>query len=144
LLGKCGIDASHHVSRQLNGRIISGAELILTMELSQRSWVSGEVPGVMRRTFTLLEFARLAVAMRGSHPESLEDMVQRAAANRAVYPVAPDGSDEIADPNGRTIEVYRTVFTQIQNAIQGIAQELLRYPQLRSLVKTEPFAGFAP
>jgi protein-tyrosine phosphatase len=142
MLGKRGIDGSRHVSKQLTAGLIGQAELILTMSPNQRSWVTGEVPGAIGRSFTLLEFARLAVAVRGQGPESVSDMVRRAAASRGVYPVAPGGSDEIADPHGGALEDYRAAFEAVDRAVAVAAGELNGYLRLRTPAPAHPFAGF--
>ncbi|MDR1394539.1 MAG: hypothetical protein LBJ62_11410 [Bifidobacteriaceae bacterium] len=143
LLGKRGIDVSPHQARQLNGAIIGQAELILTMEQSQRSWVLAENPAAVKRTFTLVEFARLAVAVRGQNPQSVSDMIRRAADSRAVYRPVDEANDEIPDPHGRLIDDYRTAVSAIDQAVSVVVGELSRYPQLRSPVQAKPFAGFA-
>ncbi|MDR1117854.1 MAG: hypothetical protein LBL01_00960 [Bifidobacteriaceae bacterium] len=142
LLGKRGIDSSRHVSRQLDLQTIDASELILTMSLDQRSWVGRESPLAVRRAFTLREFARLAVAVRGQHPQSVSDMVRRAAASRAVYQVAPGGTDQIADPNGGVIDDYVRAFQEVDQAVAVVAGELTRYEPLRSQAHAQPFAGF--
>ncbi|MDR2347544.1 MAG: hypothetical protein LBD90_02775 [Bifidobacteriaceae bacterium] len=142
ILGKRGINVSRHRARQLSAGLIAQAELILTMSLSQRSWVTAEVPGAIGRAFTLREFARLAVAVRQQRPESVSDLVRRAAASRGVYPVAPGGSDEIADPNLGTVEDYRAAFSSVERAVAVVVAELNSYDRLRSPVSAHPFAGF--
>jgi protein-tyrosine phosphatase len=142
LLSKRGVDASRHASRQLTGQMIDAAELILTMTPRQRSWVLTEAPTAMRRVFTLVEFARLAVAVRGQRPGSVSDAVRRAAASRAVYPVGRGGTDAIADPHGGSVEDYRTAFAAVEDASIVVAAELSRYDRLRSAAPAQPFAGF--
>ncbi|MDR2252588.1 MAG: hypothetical protein LBD97_01790 [Bifidobacteriaceae bacterium] len=141
-LSKRGVNSSAHGARQLNGALIGNAELILTMTLDQRAWVVAEVPRALRRTFTIREFARLALAVRGQNPNSLSDMVRRAAASRAVYPVAPGGSDEIADPAGGLPADYEAAFEMIDRAVALIVPELTRYERLRAPAGARPHAGF--
>jgi protein-tyrosine phosphatase len=142
LLGKRGIDASRHSAQQLHSGLIAGAELILTMNLEQRSWVSGEAPLALQRTFTLREFARLATAVRSQRPQSVTDMIRRAATSRAVYPVAAGGTDEIADPHGGSIDDYKAAFSAVERSVEVVAAELMRYERLRTAAPSQPFAGF--
>ncbi|MDR2381564.1 MAG: hypothetical protein LBE08_10420 [Bifidobacteriaceae bacterium] len=143
LLGKRGIHPTAHAARQLNRAMIGAADLILTMSLAQRSWVVGEVPRALQRTFTLREFSRLAVAVRSQHPRSLSEMIQRAAANRAVYPVALGGCDEIADPNGGSIADYRAAFDAVDATVAVVASEISQFAQLRvPVMARQPHAEF--
>jgi protein-tyrosine phosphatase len=142
LLAAQGIDASAHRSRQLTGKMIESAELILTMALEQRAWIVEEVPTAISRTFTLREFARLAAALHGEQPKSISSLVRQAAKSRSLYPVADGESDDIDDPHGRPPAAYRRAFDEISAAVSTVAQELLGYGKLRSKPPENPFAGF--
>jgi protein-tyrosine phosphatase len=134
MLGKLGVDGRGHRARQLARPLIERAELILAMSLDQRSWIAAEVPQALPRTFTLREFARLAVAVRGFQSQSVAEMIGRAAANRAVYPVAPGGSDEIRDPAGGTLDDFRAAVEAVRQCSVQIARELNGHDRLRGVV----------
>src|SRR5690625_898724 len=61
LLEARGVDPSGFTARAVDERMIDGADLILTATRSHRSDVVDRVPGAVRRTFTLREFARMSL-----------------------------------------------------------------------------------
>ncbi|MDR1431241.1 MAG: hypothetical protein LBI99_03890 [Propionibacteriaceae bacterium] len=142
LLEDRDIDVTGHAARQLDRSIINDAELILTMERKQRSWIAEETPRAISHTFTLKEFARLCVAVRDTHPASISALIHAAATNRAVYPPDNNTDDDIADPYHRPTHAYTTALDEIQAAINQIAPELLRHAKLRSKLARNPFADF--
>ena len=65
-LRRLGGDPSRFVARSFGAALGERADLILTATTDHRSLVLQEVPQALRRTFTLLEFARLVSAVDGS------------------------------------------------------------------------------
>ncbi|ROQ17732.1 MULTISPECIES: low molecular weight phosphatase family protein [unclassified Curtobacterium] len=55
-----GGDPADFASRRLTEQILVGHDLVLTLERGQRARVLDLAPGLLRRTFTLAEFDRLA------------------------------------------------------------------------------------
>ena len=86
-----------YISRLLNGRHISDADLVLTATRAHRAEVVSLVPRASRYTFTLVQFAALL--------QQIDD-------------------DDIEDPYRQRDEVYERVGAQIDNVVAPIADRL--------------------
>jgi protein-tyrosine phosphatase len=115
-------------ARQLGASLVAGAGLVLAMTRDQRRAVVTMVPGALRRTFTLREFADLAVLARagavlpagGSPGRVLADVV--AAAPR-LRPLRPAGAtDDVEDPYGRENAVFARVAGEIRQAVDQVLE----------------------
>jgi protein-tyrosine phosphatase len=113
-------------ARQLTAPLVTGAGLVLTMTRDQRRSVVTLVPAAVRRTFTLREFAELAVLARagallpaGRSPgRVLADVV--AAAPR-LRPLRSAGAPEdVEDPYGRDDAVFARVAGEIRQAVDQV------------------------
>lgn len=133
-----GIVLRPHVAHMVTERALLSADLVLTMTIDQRGGVLEVTPRVLRQSFTLKEFTRLASELVGSGRfswlpgESIEDGVRRlvplAARYRGVHGRGSD--DDIADPFRRPETAYRRAFEQIHGAIAQLAGSLGRPPVL--------------
>jgi protein-tyrosine phosphatase len=118
-------------ARQAGPDLMRAADVLLAMTRAQRGALAAWVPGAVRRCFTLLEFADLAVlcrergALAGRHSvrERFAAVVQEGPRLRAYR--TPGAADDIADPYGKEGTVYRAVLTQIKEAVD-ILGEVLR------------------
>lgn len=90
---EAGVDISGHRARVANNESLSWADIVLVMESAQREFVSMTFPQQSARVALLGDFNR----SRG-------------------------GGGEIEDPYGSSIEVYRTCFGEIEEAIDGLIQ----------------------
>jgi protein-tyrosine phosphatase len=113
-------------ARQLTAPLVTGAGLVLTMTREQRRAVVTLVPGAVRRTFTLREYAELAalahagalLPVGGSPGRVLADLV--AAAPR-LRPLRPAGApDDVEDPYGREDAVFARVAEEIRQAVDQV------------------------
>lgn len=121
-----GLEPSGARSRQLLPGMVEEATVLLTMTVEQRAAVVGLVPSAVRRTFTLLEFAALAVLVADDLP-AVEPADRLTALVRAVpraRAVRPPGDDDIEDPYGRGGEVAERVVTRIGEAVDAIVTAL--------------------
>jgi protein-tyrosine phosphatase len=134
-----GIDPAGFAARQLDGKLIAGAELLLTMTRRQRAWIAEESPAAIKRTFTILEFARLAELVTA---ESVSELIRKAAAARAVYPPDDPAIDDIADPYGHPEEAFTVAYTEVKKAVERVKAVIEKCPELRSEADEDPFAGF--
>lgn len=118
-----------HTARQLTPRLASDARLILTATRAHRRAVVEGAPAVLRRTFTLREFARLAT-LSATEPAADHDraadardrfdaLVGALAARRSQ--VAATDDDDILDPYRRSSEAYLASGEQIARALPPIA-----------------------
>lgn len=127
-----GISLDRHVARSVNEQELLAADLVLTMTIDQRGGVLEVTPRVLRQSFTLKEFTRLASELVGSgrfswRPgESVEDgfrrLVPLAARYRGVHGKGTD--DDIADPFREPEEAYRQAFEQIHDAVHQLSRSL--------------------
>nr|WP_159233402.1 low molecular weight phosphatase family protein [Mycolicibacterium vanbaalenii] len=115
-LESLGGDASDFSARQLTARIAAEADLILTMTREHREAVLGVAPRKLRRTFTLIEAARIASRFDAQNVGDLADFRPHLGALEL-----PD----IPDPIGRSPDVFAAVGAQIAELLPPI-MELLR------------------
>ena len=84
----------HHQSSSLTADLIQWSTYILTMTAGHKQAVIDRFPTAGIKTFTLKEFAKL------------------------------DGPGDIADPFGGSVDMYRTAFLQIKEAIESVARKI--------------------
>jgi protein-tyrosine phosphatase len=125
LITAAGAVGDGFAARQLTAAMLRDAGLVLALAREHRSRVVGLHPGAVRRTFTLLELARLVrdvdpAALPAALPaERLAALAPLAAAQRGRHPLDP-AQDDVIDPYRRSDRVYATVFAQIQEATEAI------------------------
>jgi protein-tyrosine phosphatase len=117
-LERLGASADGFASRALEAHMINDADLILTVSRDHRSEVLSRHPSALRRTFTLLEFARL-----------VEDMVaisSPAEMVAAAYRRRSEAGDDVdlPDPFRRPPDVHRAVAVHIAEAVKIVAERL--------------------
>ena len=95
-----------------------GADLVLTLTREHRSAVVELTPAAVRRTFTLLELARIAGRTSAEPGEDLPALVARAARLRTPVPAA---QDDVPDPFRRSVATHRAVLTTIEEAVGPVA-----------------------
>lgn len=128
LMEGAGASADGFVARQLTATEVRDADLILALTRRHRSAVVELQPAAVRRTFTLLELARLvetvspAALSGGSPAERLAALVPLAAAERGRHHSHHGADDDVIDPYRRGDTVYRQVFATIQPAVELIAK----------------------
>lgn len=120
------MDTDNFEARQISERHVLDADLILGMTSRHRGSVVGLAPAATRRTYTLLEFARLADAagpdLNAMTPAGrLRELLSAASTYRA--PVA-SGADDIADPYGEGTEAYEEAYAAIREAVVTVARVL--------------------
>jgi protein-tyrosine phosphatase len=113
-------------ARQLTPEMIRAADLILVMTQGQRSAIVGSVPAAVRRTFTLREYADLAVLAQQpdiglagtSAADRLAALTRSAPRLRSLR--APGAVDDIDDPYGRGDQAHATAMAEIDRAVGDI------------------------
>lgn len=127
LLVAAGASADGFVARQVTEAMVRDADLVLPLTRAHRSAVVQLVPAAVRRTFTLLELARLAVAVgpdalpAGPPAERLRALLPLAAAQRG-HVQADAAADDVLDPYGRDDAVYAESFGLIEPAVRTIVE----------------------
>lgn len=122
---RLGVDGREHRSQVLTAELIANADLVLVATREHRADVARLQPIASRRTFTLREFARLAVtvdtATLGELPVGAErgpELVRAVAARRGVVPpLVNPADDDIDDPFRRAEAVYDRVGAEIDSAV---------------------------
>lgn len=122
-----GADPVGFVARQLSETQLREADLVLGMTREHRSAAVELVPAVVRRSFTLREYARLLgridrdLLPGGSPAERARAALPLAAAQRRQAGAA---EDDVADPYGRADSAYALAFSDIEQAVRSIAAVL--------------------
>lgn len=111
VLERLGGDSSAFVARQLNPRITSSADLVLTMTKAHRDAVLELAPHRLNRTFSLGEAASL-IANFGAKTISDLATARPRLAQREVT--------DILDPIGQGAEVFSAVGSQIADLLGPI------------------------
>lgn len=129
------LDLRRHRARALDPEAVSEADLILAMALEHRRSAVEQAPSAVRRSFTFLEFARLAASLTdeelaeaaaegSSRRQRLVGILRLVSSQRgAAAPVQPD-SDDVVDPYGRGDDVYRVMAQQILDALPDVVRAL--------------------
>jgi len=125
LLTDAGVSPKGFSARRITPPMIDEADLILTASTEHRSAVVSLQPLAMKKTFTLLEFARTVPHVSASVTHLPLDERVSALAHHAYHArprlrLAREHID-IPDPYGRTEEVYDTAFTLIMDAVKEIS-----------------------
>jgi protein-tyrosine phosphatase len=126
LLEESGVPSGRFVARRLTSRDILGADLVLGLTREHRAYLVQEVPAAVRRSFTLLEFARLVTSPDlPSVPSTPVDVRLRAlvrwAARHRAAPQVGDW-DDVPDPYGHGEAEYELAYGLIHDAVDTIAR----------------------
>jgi protein-tyrosine phosphatase len=123
VLRDLGADTGDFASRAVSADLLAQASLVLTATRDQRSFCVRLAPATLRRTFTIRQFGRLAVAVdaapalrwAGGDAGALLDQI--AAVRGGLQPVSPD-EDDLADPVNGTEADMRDCARQIQLSLR--------------------------
>jgi len=117
-----GLDLSGHSSRQLEPAHIADADLVIAMTRNHLWRVCAVAPDAADRTFLPGELARLGQAVgRRRDEELVRDWAARVAASRGDVRVVGRMDDEVADPVGEPVEVYRSTADRLERDLRTIA-----------------------
>jgi protein-tyrosine phosphatase len=113
-------------SRRADAALLAGSDLVLAMTRQIRSAVVQTAPAVVRRTFTLSEFADLALL--GAEEGLGTDVLTVGARLARLVTEAPrlrvrrrsGDHDDVADPHGRAAKAYQRAQAQIEDAVGTI------------------------
>ena len=119
---RTGLAGVPHRARQLTVPMVTAADLVLTATRAIRADTVRSVPGSVRRTFTVLEFVRLAQRMPSEATPSLGEVAASVAAERTG---ASEADDDIADPIGGPAQAYERAADVLDSATEVIAEVLL-------------------
>lgn len=146
-----GGDPEQFAARQLTPKILRGVDLVLTMTSGHRGEVLQLDASLLKRTFTIREFARMLDVLdqraeaAGNPSEGTDDDGDPLAANHAFWRGLParaaavrhlslptdSAENDIIDPYRRAPEVYRQMEDELAPAIVSI----LRHARLNAPVR---------
>ena len=132
-LAALGLEDVGFAARRLTAADVSAADLVLGMTREHRAEAVELAPAAVRRSFTLLEFARLLGQIEpeelpdGSVADRLRTAVPLAAARRRMVTGRVD-ADDVVDPYRLTAEIYDQSFSAIRVAVDAIAEHLVPHP----------------
>jgi protein-tyrosine phosphatase len=117
-----GLEIAAHENRQLTRELVEDADLVLGMTRDHVSIANARSPGARRRTFLVGELARLGadIGPRGES-EPVATWAGRAAEGRPTSRPLGRAMDEIADPVGEPIDVYRRTAAELDARLTEIA-----------------------
>ncbi len=129
LVEAAGASADGFVARRLTAGVARDADLVLALTRGHRAAVVETVPALVRRTFTLLELARLLEHVDPDELRAAGDTVGarvRALPRlvTAVRHLAGRGEDDVVDPYGGSAALYRESFGQLAPAVESVAAAL--------------------
>lgn len=125
-LAAAGVSPDGFSARQVVESMLRDADLLLPLTRRHRSALVELAPAIVRRTFTVREFARLADAVgaqalpAGTPAERLAALVPLAAAQRGVHHPRWE-EDDVIDPWGGDDAVYEASWNQLVPAVATIA-----------------------
>ncbi|HVQ87169.1 MAG TPA: hypothetical protein VMT88_03210 [Actinomycetes bacterium] len=122
-LNSRGIDASDFVARELTENMLNEADLVLTATTEHRGQVVVMRPSVVRRAFTLREFARLQALVAEQADDAGESTVARAKSRvelagrvRGLSERLDPSHDDVEDPLGAPATFYEARAYDIDQA----------------------------
>jgi protein-tyrosine phosphatase len=138
-----GGTAEGFAARQLSARILRNVDLVLTMTSGHRGEVLQLDASLLKRTFTIREFARMLDVLEereGQSPQGAGLNGERLAANTKLWrklparaasvrhlALAPDAADnDVVDPYRRSADYYRQMEDELAPAIISV----LRFARL--------------
>ena len=113
-----GGEGDGFASRLLTTNLLAGRDLVLTATRAHRDAVQELAPLLWKKTYTLLEAARLADS---------DESVTLAGLSRARLNInTDDPALDVEDPIGRESEVFDRTGAQISDAVDSIVRLLAR------------------
>ncbi|MBD8043075.1 low molecular weight phosphatase family protein [Arthrobacter sp. Sa2BUA2] len=111
------------ISRQLTPELLQGQDLVLALTRGHRSRILEMSPGLLHRTFTLRELARLLPGVdaepQAPAAERWKSAIPLALRRRSAHPAGP-GEDDVVDPYRRSDEIYQQMVREISPAVEAI------------------------
>ena len=126
LLERSRIRAHRFAARQVTPGDVRAADLVLALTREHRARLVQEAPAALRRSFTLLEFARIVTSPdlppvpAGPVDVRLHALVLLAARHRTPAPLGD--SDDVPDPYGHGTVEYELAYGLIRDAVDTIVR----------------------
>lgn len=134
-LGIPAAEIEAHQAQRLTEPLVAGRDLVLAMTRAHRKTVVELDPTLLRKTFTVLEFARLSrhvtdAELRDAATDAGDDdrarfeaALARVLAVRGTVDAPGDpAEDDVLDPAGRSWNTYETSMSQLLPAVEEVAR----------------------
>jgi protein-tyrosine-phosphatase len=119
VLSERGVDLAHHTSRKLSRDMIDDADLVLAMTRTHAWAIAAHDEDAAARTFLLDELVRLAEAAGARGREDIGAWIAELDSRRP-----PDrlgrATDEVSDPAGESLDVYRRTADRLERSIHRL------------------------
>lgn len=126
VLAARGIDLSEHESRRLKGEHVGDADLVLGMTRDHVGGVVLHDRSAADRAFVMGEVVRLGRKVGPRRPDqTISEWVAEVAALRPPNRPPGIGSDEIDDPVGMGLDVYRATAERLDKLCAELAELVL-------------------
>ncbi|MFP5316355.1 MAG: low molecular weight phosphatase family protein [Actinomycetes bacterium] len=123
-------DTNNFAARQVEERILDGKDLVLTLTRDHRGRIIELMPSLLRKTFTLREFARLITPLDGdptlNGPMRWRAILPKVVRARTVHPADPSG-DDVVDPFRRDDSVYQQMVRELVPAVEALVDWERKY-----------------
>ena len=126
LLNSVGVRADDFAARQVEPGHLRASDLVLALTTAHRADMLQLAPVTLRRSFTLLEFARIVGSVdfptipAGDVADRLREMVTVASRHRMLGEVI--NGDDVPDPYRRGPEAFAASFGLIRGAVDVIVE----------------------
>jgi protein-tyrosine phosphatase len=119
VLAERGVDLTSHVSRRVTRAMLDDADLVIAMTRVHAWAVAAHDEDAAARTFLLDELVRLAERAGARGGEPLGGWLAELDALRPPERLAR-AVDEVADPAGESLEVYRATADRLERSIRRL------------------------
>ena len=123
VLAERGVALVGHVSRKITRQQVDDASLIIPMTRIHAWSIAAQDPEAAARTFLLDELVRLGSQVGPRGGEMLDAWLAELDALRPPDRLAR-ASEEVVDPAGESIDVYRTTAARLDRAVQRLMRLL--------------------
>jgi len=120
MLAERGIDGTGHEARRLTAAVLADVDLVLTATRAHRAAVLDLRPVLLKRTFTIREFARIVAALQEESPATVPS-IRDVADARALHRATAAEDDDVTDPYRLDDAVYRTMASELDATFAPIA-----------------------
>lgn len=129
-----GVDISGHRARRLDPSHVLSADLVVGMTTAHRDRAVQMVPEAHGRSFTMKELVRLLEALPPGEGADVTGLVAAAAALRDEGFAGNPHDEDVSDPIGMSLAVYRAVAWEVDGLSERLVGALLgREPEASSL-----------
>jgi protein-tyrosine phosphatase len=123
VMAAAGLDTSGHRSRRMTQQMLASADLVVCMAREHLREAVLAAPQIWSRAFTLKELVRRAEQVGARSPgQPFDEWLAKIHAGRSRSDLlGSSGDDDVADPIGRPIDVYRRTAAELDDLTSRLA-----------------------